>query len=369
MAEAIRVQAMQGANIARIAADPPSSGSSVEAGQLIFEIENHKVVQEFDAPIDGTVVHALEKGDLIRLDTPFAFIATDGDDLAILLEAARTAKVEDEGFWNLAVGACPAPPAEDGKPVSIAKATEIAVLGNGAGNGWQATLGAAIGPIRRSDGTANFFQDKITDLLVYEASRLLATKKYRTLNARFADGKIVERAEVNAGVSFDEGKRLTLYAIERADTLSLPQIQDALVDGLMRYVGRKLTLGEVAGSTFTISDVTTTDQLLSVPLLPRNQAIIIALIRDATLGYILSISYDHRITEGLTIANFTHELIKRLRSYSGPITLDEGEPAICAYCERSVETEVHQYRRRGLMKIVDESGEEQLCCSTCWENW
>jgi pyruvate/2-oxoglutarate dehydrogenase complex dihydrolipoamide acyltransferase (E2) component len=371
MAEALKVQAMQGANVARIAAEPPPSGTKVEAGQLLFEIENHKVVQEFDAPVGGTLVHSVAKGDLIRLDTPFAFITGEGEDAAALLETARAAKVEGDYRWDEIVGACPTPPSDQGKPVSIAKATEIAVLGNGAGQGWQATLGAAIGPIWRSEATANFFQDKITDLLVYEASRLLATKKFRVLNARFANGQVIEREHINAGVSFDEGKRLTLYAIEKADTLTLPQVQDALVDGLMRYVGRKLALHEVAGATFTLSDVTTTNLDLSVPLLPRGQCIIIVLIKDAAAGYRLSISYDHRITEGLTVAGFAEALVARLRSYSAPPPLGDTDavPAICAYCERTVETEVREYRRRGLLKIIDERGEEQLCCSTCWENW
>jgi hypothetical protein len=193
MAEALKVQAMQGANVARIAADPPPSGTMVEAGQLLFEIENHKVVQEFDAPVAGTLVHGLAKGDLIRLDMPFAYVAADGEYTAALMATADAAKVSGDYDWVDIVGACPIPPSEKGRAVSIAKATEIAVLGNGAGQGWQATLGAAIGPIWRSEATANFFQDKITDLLVYEASRLLATKKFRVLNARFADGKIVER--------------------------------------------------------------------------------------------------------------------------------------------------------------------------------
>jgi pyruvate/2-oxoglutarate dehydrogenase complex dihydrolipoamide acyltransferase (E2) component len=371
MAEAIKVEAMQGANVARIAAEPPPSGTMVEAGQLIFEIENHKVVQELDAPVAGQLVHALAKGDLIHLDTPFAFIAGEGEELSALAATAQAAKVPHDYSWDKIIGACAVPPVVQGRPVSIAKATEIAVLGNGAGQSWQATLGAAIGPIWRSEATANFFQDKITDLLVYEASRLLATKKYRVLNACFADGKIIERDHINAGVSFDEGKRLTLYGIEKADMLSLNQVQDALVDGLMRYVGRRLSLHEVAGATFTISDVTTTDLDLSVPLLPRNQCIIIVLIKDAASGYRLSISYDHRITEGLTVAGFATALVARLRSYAVPPPLGMGDaaPAICSYCERTVEIEVSEYRRRGLLKIIDESGEEQLCCSTCWENW
>ena len=164
-----------------------------------------------------------------------------------------------------------------------------------------------------------------------------------------------------------------MYAIRDADTLSLPETQDSLVDGLMRYVGRRLVIKDVANSTYTISDVTTTDLNLSVPLLPRGQCIILVVIRDPAQGYILSISYDHRVTEGLTVASFAQELIKRLRSYSVPPAETDGQwetaPAICTYCESSLVAEVTEFKRRGLLKIVDDTGADVYCCATCWENW
>lgn len=373
MAEAIRVEAMQGANLARIAAAPPPSGSRVEAGQTLFEVENHKVVQEIDSSVSGILVHDLALGDFVYLDVPIAFVADDSESLDALLTNAKSGKAAADADWALVVGSCPIGLPAASQKVSIAKATEIAVLGNGAGNSWQATLGAAIGPIWRSEATANFFQDKITDLVVYEASRLLTTKKFGILNARFENGHIIRHDHVSPGVSFDEGGRLTLYAIRDADTLSLPETQDSLVDGLMRYVGRRLVIKDVATATFTISDVTTTDLNLSVPLLPRGQCIILVVIRDPAQGYLLSISYDHRITEGLVVAGFAQELIKRLRSYSVPPAEPEQQweqaPAVCAYCESALDTEVKEFKRRGLLKIVDDTGAEVYCCATCWENW
>lgn len=374
MAEPIRVEAMQGANLARIAAAPPPSGSHVEAGQTLLEVENHKVVQEIESPASGVFLHDLALGDFVYLDVPIAFVAGESENHENLLAETKAGKAAADADWALVVGSCPIGLPDAGRVVSIAKATEIAVLGNGPGNSLQATLGAAIGPIWRSEATANFFQDKITDLVVYEASRLLTTKKFRILNSYFENGRVIQHDHVSPGVSFDEGGRLTLYAIRDADTLSLPETQDSLVDGLMRYVGRRLVIKDVATSTFTISDVTTTGLNLSVPLLPRGQAIIIAVIRDPAQGYMLSISYDHAVTEGLTAAGFAQELIKRLRSYSTPPTAEAEEhwtpaPAICAYCESSLETELTAFKRRGLLKIVDDSGEEVYCCATCWENW
>jgi pyruvate/2-oxoglutarate dehydrogenase complex dihydrolipoamide acyltransferase (E2) component len=372
LAEPVTIEAMHGANFARVVAVPVASGESVSAGQTLCEVENHKIVQEIASPAGGVAVHALLIGALVRLETPIAFIAAAGDDQAGLRAQAVQGLAPSDTVWTDLVCPVLSPARPAGKPISIAKATEIAVLSGGAANSLQATLGAAIGPIQRGEGTAGFFADKVLDLIVYEASRLLVTRKFRALNSRFADGAVIARDRVSAGVSFDEGGRLTLYAIPDTDQLDLPQTQDALVEGLMRYVGKRLTLADVATSTFTISDVTTTDLNLSVPLLPRDQCIIIVVIRDGAGGFSLAISYDHRITEGLVVANFATELVKRVRAYSVPPVLAEPAGAlapVCSFCERPVTEEVEQFRRRGLIRMIDARGEDALCCSSCWEGW
>ena len=379
MAEPVTIEAMHGANFARVVAVPVADGETVSAGQVLCEVENHKVVQELASPADGVAVHGLSVGALVRLEVPIAFIAAAGDNLGAWRAQAQQGCAPADTVWTdlvCSVAALqPVAANASGKPIYIAKATEIAVLGGGAANSLQATLGAAIGPIPRGNGTAGFFTDKVLDLVVYEASRLLVTRKFRGLNARFADGAVVAHARVSAGVSFDEGGRLTRYAIPDADQLDLPQTQDALVEGLMRYVGKRLTLADVATSTFTISDVTATDLNLSVPLLPRDQCIIIVVIRDGAGGFSLAISYDHRITEGLVVSNFAAELVKRVRAYAVPsqqaaATAAGGALApVCTFCERSVTEEVEQFRRRGLIRMIDARGEDALCCSSCWEGW
>ena len=370
MAEPIVIEAMHGANFARVVALPLANGTTVVGGQTVLEVENHKVVQEIASPADGVLIHALEVGALVRLATPLAFVAGNDEDRTELEVAAALGLAPPDATWDDLVCAVPSPiEPENAKPVSIAKATEIAVLGGGAGNSLLATLGAAIGPIRRGSGTAGFFADKVLDLIVYEASRLLASKKFRALNARFSNGQVDSREQVIAGVSFDEGGRLTIYAIPDADQLDLPGTQDALVEGLMRYVGKRLTLADVATATFTVSDVTATDLNFSVPLLPRDQCIIIVVIRDGAGGFSISISYDHRITEGLTVANFAAELVKRVRSYSVAPDLIDALAPVCSFCERTVTSEVGDFRRRGLVRMIDADGHDALCCSSCWEGW
>lgn len=374
MATAIILEAMHGANIARVVGQPVASGTTVSAGQVLFEVENHKVVQEIDSPIAGRLFHGLAQGDLLRHGMPIAFIAAEDEDTALLLAEATKAKADTAVEWDAVIAREPLDPESAGQRVSIAKATEIAVLGNGAGNSLLASLGASLGPIRRSAATPNFFQDKILDLLVYEAARLLTEKRFLALNSRFADGMVIAQGRIKAGISFDEGGRLTLYALADAETLTLAQVQDGIVDGLMRYVGQRLSLAEVATSTFTISDVSAVPLSFTVPLLPRDQCFIIAVNRDEGGAFGLNMSFDHRVTEGLVAANFAQELIKRIRSYAVQPALsasveEEHAPAVCSFCERTVESEIGDFRRRGLLKIVDISHGEVLCCTSCWEGW
>jgi pyruvate/2-oxoglutarate dehydrogenase complex dihydrolipoamide acyltransferase (E2) component len=365
VARAITIPGSRGANFARVVAAPIGSGGSVSTGQTVLEVENHKVVQEIEAPADGLLLHELKRGDLLRLDVPVAFVAAPEEDVQSLIAETSAARLDSVPAW--AEREPTAGPVTDGTPLSVAKATEIAVLGHGAGNSLLATLGLEIGAVPRTTGTPGFFQDKIIDLVVFEASRLLTGKKYRKLNSRFADGRLIPHESVVTGVSFDEGGRLTIFAIPGAEKLSLPETQDRLVDGLMRYVGRKLSIEDVATSTFTITDTSAAELSLSVPLLPRDQCIILSITKDRAQSFNISISYDHRITEGLTVASFAGELAQRVRSYSAPEPASD-DPA-CTFCQRTAAMEVGEFRRRGLLRIVDAAGEEAWCCATCWENW
>lgn len=361
MATAIIIPGMKGAGFARVVAAPVRSGERVSSGQTVLEVENHKALQEIEAPADGIIFHDLEAGDLVHVDMPVAFLAGKKEGAA-LIRRTRAAKIPPADY----VAASEIGDKQQGDAQSVAKATEIAVLGEGAGNSLLATLGIVIGPVRRSRETPSFFADKILDLVVFEASRLLMGN-YRKLNSRYSAGRTIAHERIVAGISFDDGGRLTIYGLPDSDALSLAEVQDRIVDGLMRYVGRKLSVEDVSTATFTITDTTSTELNLSVPLLPRDQCIIISITKDLEGSFRLSISYDHRITEGLTVAGFAGELARRVRSYTAP--QPEPEEPSCAFCERTASMEIADFRRRGLLRIVDASGQELWCCATCWEHW
>ena len=98
---------------------------------------------------------------------------------------------------------------EPGERISPRKSEEINLLQSGAGNTTQSTLGVRIGKIRARREAGDAFEDKILDLVVFEASRLM--KQFPKLNSAFADNQIFNFSSINAGVAFDTGAKLVVY--------------------------------------------------------------------------------------------------------------------------------------------------------------
>jgi len=245
-------------------------------------------------------------------------------------------------------------------PILPRKREEIEFLRGGAGDTMLSVLGCDVGPItiHREPGTT--FSGKITDLVVYEASRLV--RKYPRLNAAYHDNGSELHACVNAGIAFDEGGRLVVYGVENADKKDLLALRADIEDALSRYMEKKLSRAEITRATFTISDLSSMELDFILPLLPRGQSLIVGVTRNPSRGYSIYAGFDHRVTEGLEVAKFLTDLRDRLRSFSdGPAA----EPS-CWFCGRSAREEVEIYHGRGLIKVVDAHGEEHLACNACW---
>jgi len=52
-----------------------ADGSSVNEGDIICQFETSKLVNEFTAPIAGTLTHVAEEEDVVSLDETFAKIS------------------------------------------------------------------------------------------------------------------------------------------------------------------------------------------------------------------------------------------------------------------------------------------------------
>lgn len=390
------------------------SGTAVAEDDLLFEFENSKATQELRAPQSGILIHSLAVGQSVAFGVPIARIA--GAELGLaapasplaeaVVEAVQTAppvrasaprfshealRLLSEfgiarsafttgfvtsqqvkrraGVAALPVRQPPAPPPSTNtaaEPVNHRKRAEILALSSGAGGTMLSVLGKTIGklPIRRAAG--DIFADRITDLVIYEAARLM--KKYPKLNACYEDGGILQHAAIHAGIAIDSGGRLVVYGIENADRLDLGALSRVIADAVARYMNNTLTAPEMLRATFTVTDLSADALDFVFPLLPRGQSLILGVTRDSESAFRLFAGFDHRVTEGREVAAFLQELAARLLSFG---TANAAQPVAlcCDYCQKSMAEAVIRSGDKGLLSVVNGQGVQTLCCASCWNGW
>ena len=399
------------------------SGATVEKGAHVFDIENSKATQEVFAPEAGVLVHSLVIGTEVEFGLPIAQVApadappstpmqTTVEAVAeasapaevVVLATRRFSRAAQElaaqhgvagdkfstpfvttrdvmallGQAPSAPRAAPAPakapaavlakPAASaaGAPVGASKRAEIDMLVQGAGATMLSVLGTRLGPIhiRRAEG--DLLEGKITDVVIYEASRLM--RKYPRLNASYEDGRVLIHEGVHAGLAIDDGGRLVVYGIENADRISLLETNGAIVEAASRYAAKSLTSRELTRATFTVTDLSGEDLDYVLPLLPRGQSCILGVTRSAAAGYHVYAGFDHRVTEGREVAAFLGDLRARLQSFEAKAERTKSDFS-CSVCGRSVEEATGRGGDQGLLKIVARDGRERLCCASCWNGW
>ncbi len=146
-----------------------------------------------------------------------------------------------------------------------------------------------------------------------------ALKQFERVNA-YIDGVEVEYHEyVDVSVAIGTDKGLVVPVIRNAEALSFAGIEQAIVDLATRARAGSLTLDEMTGGTFTISNGGVYGSMMSTPILNPPQSGILGMHRiqnrpvedPANPGQVvlrpmmyLALSYDHRIVDGEQAVGF-----------------------------------------------------------------
>jgi pyruvate dehydrogenase E2 component (dihydrolipoamide acetyltransferase) len=244
--------------------------------------------------------------------------------------------------------------------IPLLKQEEIAILRRGAGSSMLSIVGTTLGSKTLSRVGAGFFESKIIDLVVYEASRLM--NHFKKFNAAYREDSVEYYDHVTAGVAIDGGTGLVVYGVAGSDKLSLQAIQDEIVSGFKKYVQNRLMHKQLARATFTVTDLSATGIDFMLPLLPAGQSCIIGITCSLERGYALFIGFDHRLTEGLEASRFLQRLRQGVVAHltsSGPKSLE------CAYCHVDITLLTHPSPGKGLVRLISPAGQEILCCARC----
>jgi len=148
-----------------------------------------------------------------------------------------------------------------------------------------------------------------------------ALKLIPQVNAEIRDGSMVFKNYYDIGVAIGGGKGLVVPIMRDADRLSFAQVESAIADFGARAQANKLTLDELQGGTFTISNGGIYGSLLSTPILNPPQSGILGLhaIQDRPVArdgavvirpmMYVALTYDHRIVDGREAVTF----LKRIK--------------------------------------------------------
>lgn len=151
---------------------------------------------------------------------------------------------------------------------------------------------------------------KLGFMSFFVKAAVAALKKYPVLNAS-VDGKdIIYHGYFDIGVAVGSPRGLVVPILRNADQMSIADIEKQIADFGARARDGKLTLEEMTGGTFSISNGGVFGSMLSTPIINPPQSAILGIhaTKDRAVvenGQIvvrpmnyLAMSYDHRIIDG-----------------------------------------------------------------------
>ncbi|TXI26257.1 MAG: 2-oxoglutarate dehydrogenase complex dihydrolipoyllysine-residue succinyltransferase [Nitrosomonas oligotropha] len=139
---------------------------------------------------------------------------------------------------------------------------------------------------------------------------IAALKKYPIVNASVEGNEIVYHDYYDIGIAVGSPRGLVVPVIRGADRLSLAEIELQIADFAKRAQDGKLTIEELSGGTFSITNGGVFGSMLSTPIINPPQSAILGIhatkeravvengqIVIRPMNY-LALSYDHRIIDG-----------------------------------------------------------------------
>jgi 2-oxoglutarate dehydrogenase E2 component (dihydrolipoamide succinyltransferase) len=149
-----------------------------------------------------------------------------------------------------------------------------------------------------------------------------ALKAVPQLNARIEGDEIVENHYYDIGVAISSDRGLVVPVVRDADRLGFAGIELAIADLADRVRTKKITLADLSGAVFTISNGGVFGSLLSTPILNPPQSGILGMhaikkrpivVNDQIVirpMMYLALSYDHRVVDGREAVTFLRRIVE-----------------------------------------------------------
>ncbi|BAW81033.1 2-oxoglutarate dehydrogenase E2 subunit dihydrolipoamide succinyltransferase [Candidatus Nitrosoglobus terrae] len=143
-----------------------------------------------------------------------------------------------------------------------------------------------------------------------------AFKRYPVINAAIEDNNILYYQYYHIGIAVATPRGLVVPILRDADQFSFAEIETKIIDFAQRARNNQLTLEELTGGTFTITNGGVFGSLLSTPILNPPQSAILGMhkvedrpvaengeVKIRPMTYV-ALSYDHRLIDGKEAVQF-----------------------------------------------------------------
>ncbi len=369
-----------------------ADGTVVKKDQPIFELETDKITSEGTAEAAGTISFKAAAGDEVKIGQVVATIDSSATDSSAAPVAAAPAAVAKEATQSPAVrrlaaetNVDPAVVAGTGKAGRVTKGDMLAATEAKPASAPAAPVAAApaIAPKISAPVATGERQTrkKMTPLRAKIAQRLVAAQheaamlttfnevdmsavmalraKYQDdfvkknglklgfmsffakavvhalrevpgVNAQIDGDSIVQNHYFDIGMAVSTEKGLMVPVVRNCDTLGMADIEKAIGDVAKRARDGKITLADLEGGVFTITNGGIFGSMLSTPIINPPQAAILGLhvINERPIALngqvvirpmmYLALSYDHRLVDGKEAVTF---LVKVKQAIEDPARL------------------------------------------------
>jgi pyruvate/2-oxoglutarate dehydrogenase complex dihydrolipoamide acyltransferase (E2) component len=249
--------------------------------------------------------------------------------------------------------------------LSSGKKREIEYLGNVQSPGLTSTIHTWVetdGIFVHINRSLKYLKDSLLPVIIYEVARLL--ESYPLLNAYFTGDAIARYKEVNPGFAVDIDKGLKVLKVAGAGRLGIQDIEKDIIDLSGKYLDDALDLEQLMDITFTITDLSSEGVALFLPLVNKmNSAILgVSAIDNKLQRCTLSLTFDHRVTEGKLAAQFLKELKERLESYRVVDATAATQNVSCFKCMKTLKEDLAGV---GFARCITPEGKDGYICQSC----
>ncbi len=143
-----------------------------------------------------------------------------------------------------------------------------------------------------------------------------ALKKFPVINASMDQNDVIYHEYIDIGIAVASKRGLVVPVLRHVENMSMAEIESTIRDYAKKAQGGKLTMDDLTGGTFTVTNGGTFGSMLSTPIINPPQSAILGMHNIVKRPVVegdsivirpmmyLALSYDHRLIDGAEAVQF-----------------------------------------------------------------